>query len=244
MCHNKETSFVIFIFAVAAFIKLIKQYYETKDEKYRSAAFYLFGLAGMQLVEFFIHYSGFKGKHTTNKNQFLSWMVLLAIIVQFIIAEVYIYSNEIFPKQVAVLDVLFYVCIFILSALVYMNKDVLTNGIDCSHKKLWFGCKMNWGIMNTMMKRNLALMSIAMLLYVVYIFVATYHIFNEWIFAVFVFIYFMTMVAPALYQVFMTGSIWNLPNGSSSAWCFFVIILTVIIVIFDNDSIIKDSKNK
>lgn len=211
-------------------IHLILEYMKTKDTKYIFVVLYLLGLASMQLTEFFIFYFNFK-------SSFSSWLVLYAIIFQFVLTEIYIHYNKIFPTGVCVLEVIFYIAVF---ALMFMIKGKsVKDTVNCEHPYIWLGCKLNWGILDNMLDASGYLTMIAMMVYVVYVTTATYGLFTAPVFAVFLVVYFITMFLPRLVDMYYKKNGFGTFRGSSSAWCFFVIILTVLLIILDENQVIR-----
>lgn len=225
MCHNKETSLVIFIFSLSVIIELIVRGVESQDSRYIFASLYLFSLSLMQLVEFFIH--------KYDNSQILYWMVLVAIVLQFITSEIYLYMNKLVPVYVCFLDIIFHLFILIVVIIIGKNITILDNNSmkDCGE---WFivrmtGCKLRWSVLEDMVGKAPILTGIAMLIFVVYITMSTYHLFHEGVFSAYIIILILTMGISFIFNKNPTFK----TSGSSSAWCFFVIILSIVVIIFD-----------
>jgi hypothetical protein len=230
MCHNKETSLVIFIFSIALVIHFILEYTKTKDIKYIFVIMYLFALSSMQFVEFLIYLYKYK-------SIFASWLVLFAIVLQFLFSEIYIYYNKIFPIETCILDIIFYIAIFIL---IFMIKGKPINDtINCNHPYIWLGCKLNWGILDNMHNASTILTTLAMLIYVVYVSTSTYELFTPVVFGLFMAVYFISMILPKFVDKFNGLKNIKTFHGSSSGWCFFAIILMTMIIVLDEPTVIK-----
>ncbi len=221
MCHNKETSMIIFLFSIAVFIHLLIEYNKTHDNKYIFAAFYILLISGMQLVEFFIH-SGYKSA---------SMWVLYILVLQFIGTEVYLYYNKILPVEACVVDVLFYASLFYLFYNVYNKRIVNSN--YCDHPYLTLGCKLNWGILDNLKNASLFLYTLMLTIYLVYVFLCTYEIFTLPIFIIFILIFFMTLIMPDILDRSINF------KGSSSAWCFFAVLLMTSVIALDENNVLK-----
>jgi len=221
MCHNKEVSFVICIFALAVIINLCLKYKETQELKYLYAAIYILCLSSMQLVEFFLHYYG----KSIEKNGFqvASVCVLVAFVFQFICCEICLYLNGA-PLQVLVLDIIFYLSLFYA---IYTIKDKFGHfkyEFDCSEI---IGCKLKWGIFNEASTKNFWLMTLVILIYVSFIAWASYLIFD--------------IVGIVTFLVIFLLAYYFNRNSVGSAWCFYVIILMTILVI--SDSLLLDNSH-
>jgi len=233
MCHNKETSMVIWIFAIAVFIHLLLEYTKTQNTVYIFAAMFILLISSMQLVEFFIH-SGYK---------FPSKWVFYVFILQFIYCEVYLWYNNLLPIGMCVLDTVFYIGLIPLIYIVYkISSGDITNKIICDeYSYLKLGCKLNWGIVDEITKVVPLLAAIMGLIYIIYVLIGIYNMFTLPVFIVFLLILIITVFVPGIMNAIKKGRIGELihTQGSSSAWCFFAVILVLFTIALDESNVIK-----
>lgn len=228
MCHNKEVSLVIFIFALAVVTNMSLEYKKTKEINYAFVAMYIMLLSLMQFVEFFIHLS------QELRNNFMlkiaSWAVLLTFISQFIGMEVYLHSElsgkKILPDETFVLDAVFFCSVIML---VYgMNKNNFKNKKVCNDI---LGCKLQWDVMDRMGEYCKPIYMLMFLIYLVYTCLITYYLFDTPVFALYI-----VLTGIILFCGF-SESFGKL--GTGSAWCLYVVFLMILMVALGGTEMIK-----
>ncbi len=208
---------MIFIVSLAVIIHLGMKYKETNEYKYLYAAMYILVLALMQLVEFVLHL--YTSNKKSNIYQLASVFILVTFVIQFIAAEVCIYTSGA-PIPLCIVDIIFY-CILAYSFYsVYKFVGKFDNTQDCSN---WMGCKLRWDPCTKIYQNNKSLTALVVLIYVIYVGWTTYLIFDVPLLIVYLLTLFITFV-PA----FLTGG-----SGFGSAWCLYAILLSILMIIID-----------
>ena len=233
MCHNKETSAVISLFALAVIVSLFIKYRDTGETKYAYAAAYIFVLALMQVTEFFIHW--YKNNPKSMVYQLASVFILVTFIIQFIASEVCIYMNGA-PKEMCILDIVFYL---VMAYSMYSIKDSFgsfVNENNCSNPLI--GCKLIWDVCVQIYENAPKITTLAVLIYMVYVGWTSYLIFDWPV----LLIYLGTLVFTFGTSYFVGGKNKgkSIAYGSSSAWCLWAIGLSLLLIIMD-DKVLANS---
>ena len=232
MCYNKEVSIFIFIISMSVVYNFFNNYNQTKDTNEVLSNNYYYGgliilfLSLMQFVEFLLHWKIEKGSLISNINN-INYLVGITVLLQFIMTEYYLYSTNVFPKEACVVDIIFYLIIlytFYNYILPYNNKS--KNTYTCSN--FFGGCRLSWEIFDYKYFPY-QLLFLLYIIYTIYNFISLYHIFKlEWS-LIFLIISLFTFLIPfVLYK-----------KTSGSAWCFFVVLITIIVVASDTP-IVRD----
>lgn len=229
MCFNKEVSMTVFVFAAAVSINLLIEFQKTNEVNYIYAAMYLFLLAAMQLVEFFIHW------YSSNKSglvyQAASVAVLVTFVLQFIGMSTYLHREKILPDGTAVLDAMFY------SSILYLfykiNKTNFNNENVCNSA---LPCKMSWSVFDRFKKwKGGYLYLLAFSIYLVYSLITTYYLFDTSVFAVYCVI--TTLILSLGVYSHFRPSIGQF--STTSIWCFYAVLLSVICIIIGSNRLVK-----
>lgn len=252
MCHNKEVSFIVFIFALSVAIGLF-----TKNEPlYTFAGLYILALGSMQLVEFGLHLTD--GDKTSDPYQFASWCILLAYVFQFAAASSCVHYYQKMPA-LCVIDIIYYAMIFGMVGILWDYRmgsggsKKFDNAQDC---KTITGCKLIWDpfliVFNS--KWGKWFLMIAMLCYLVYVCWATYIIFH-WSVMVLILLILLLMCTPYVASFIVSSSAPSTPASSASSaslassastpasridyfkgpigsgWCLYVVIISCLLII-------------
>lgn len=217
MCYNKEVSLVIVIYTFSVIVKLLKDPMNVDPviwNKNVIMSLILFGLALMQLNEFFLHLFN---DHKTKLHQIFAVMLVITLMSQIVITM--IINNQFVreSKLTIPINVISGIVLFIFSYFLY--KVIIPNfgKFNCNPLCKESSCRLNWDTSHFMQRYNNWLYRILVISFCLVIFLLGYKVAG---------------IKGLLFTsiTLLLSILISKNHRSGTFWCFMVIFLLSIIV--------------